>query len=251
MTENISNPMPPKQRICTQHGPYTAEHLFAGIFEPCPTCMAENEVARKAAEADEPVYDLKATRRLVAGIVKRFENATFETFVAENERQRRVLEVVQGYAVHFREHFKEGRCMVMLGRPGTGKTHLGCAILRHCMDASDKFTGKLVSVYELFRQIKASWDRGSKITEREAIAKFVKPHLLIIDEVGVQFDSPTEQGLLFDVINERYQAVLPTVVISNLSENEFIEVVGGRSSDRLRENGSMIVPFTWESHRGR
>lgn len=238
-----------KTRTCRRHGDFVSEHLAVGIYEPCPSCMAENEAARKEDEANEPVYDPQATRRLVAGVTKRFENATFETYIAEEDRQNHVLEAVQSYAVNFREHFKVGRSMVLLGRPGTGKTHLGFAILRHCMDASPKFTGRMVNISDLFRQIKASWDRGSKITEVEAIAKFVQPHLLIIDEIGVQFDSQAEQGLLYEVINGRYKEVLPTVVISNLSRVELTDVIGNRSFDRLKEGGGLFIPFDWESYR--
>jgi DNA replication protein DnaC len=43
-------------------------------------------------------------------------------------KQRAVLERVQGYAENFRDHFKAGRSLVMVGRPGTGKTHLGFSV---------------------------------------------------------------------------------------------------------------------------
>lgn len=255
MTENVSDDAPKHpskiDRECKKHGAYPSEHLFAGIYEPCPKCMDENEAARKVDEADELVYDPAATRRLVAGIHKRFDGATFETFVAEEERQRAVFAAVQEYATNFRDHFKVGRCMVMLGRPGTGKSHLGHAILRHCMDASPKFLGKIIPVSELFRSIKAAYGKGARITEGEAIAKLVAPHLLIIDEIGVQFDSVTEQQLLYEVVNERYKEMLPTVMISNLSRVELIEIVGNRTFDRLRENGGLIIPFDWESHRAK
>jgi DNA replication protein DnaC len=184
-------------------------------------------------------------------VTKRFEHATFETYHAENAKQRAVLELVLGYAENFRDHFKAGRSLLMVGRPGTGKTHLGFAILRQLMGASDKFTGRLVSVAELFRTVKSTWTRGSKKTEAQAIGEFLSPFLLIIDEVGVQFDSQTESNLFYEVINGRYQAMLPTVVISNLSRNELIEVIGARSFDRMRENGGLLATFDWESHRAR
>lgn len=256
MTENVSdNPTPERpqtiDRQCKKHGPYVSVHLYAGIYEPCVACMNENEAARKLDEAEEPKVDPQATRRLVAGISKRFEDSTFETYVAEEERQRSVFTAVQGYAINFREHYKAGRCMVMLGRPGTGKSHLGYSILRHCMDASPKFTGRMVAVSELFRSIKAAYAKGARTTEGEAIAKLVAPHLLIVDEIGVQFDSVTEQQLLYEVVNERYKEMLPTVVISNLSRAELVEIIGNRTFDRLRENGGLIIPFDWESHRTR
>lgn len=256
MTEVVSDGAPrhppTKVRTCTKHGSYEAEHLLGGVYMPCDKCMEENEVARKAeaaAEPPRPSFDRKASRMRWAGLTKRFEHATFNTYHVDNPRQKATLEQVHGYAENFRDHFKAGRSLVMVGRPGTGKTHLGFSILRHLMDASDQFTGRLIAVSDLFRSIKESWQRGSKKTEKQAIAEFVSPHLLIIDEVGVQFDSVAEQTLLYEVINGRYQEVLPTVVISNLTRSELQEVVGSRSYDRLRENGGREVTFDWESHR--
>lgn len=254
--ENVSEdaPLHPKTRVrtCAKHGPYEAEHILGDVYMPCDKCMAENEARlaeEAAAEAEKPVFDRAAARLRWAGVTKRFENAKFETYHVDNPRQQIIFEMVHGYAEHFRDHFKAGRSLVMLGRPGTGKTHFGFAILRHLMDASDQFTGRLLGVSDLFRSIKSTWAKGSKKTEAQAIADLVAPHLLIIDEIGVQFDSTAEQALLYEVINQRYQQVLPTVVISNLSRNELIEVIGHRSFDRLRDNGGLLALFDWESHR--
>lgn len=254
MTETVSDDAPQhpatKVRTCHRHGPYEAEHLLGGVYMPCPTCIDESE-ATKPVEPERPKWDPEAARLRWAGVTKRFENATFSSYHVESDRQRAEVERIVDYAHNFRDHFKAGRSLVMVGRPGTGKTHLGFAILRHLLAASDKFTGRLVPVSELFRAIKSTWDRGSKKTEAQALAEFLSPFLLIIDEIGVQFDSQAESNLFYEIINGRYQAMLPTVVISNLSRNELIEVIGARSFDRLRENDGLIATFDWESHRGK
>lgn len=256
--ENVSEDVPAhpktKVRTCHKHGPYESEHIVGGVFMPCDKCMAENDELRKAEEAAEPEkekpkFDRAAARLRWAGVTKRFEHATFESYHADNPRQKVIFEEVFGYADRFRDNFKAGRSLVMVGRPGTGKTHLGFAILRHLMGASDQFTGRMVGVSELFRSIKDTWQRGSKKTEKQVIGEFIAPHLLIIDEIGVQFDSAAEQTLLYEVINGRYQEVMPTIVISNLSRHELAQVIGPRSFDRLRENGGIELLFDWESNR--
>ena len=47
------------------------------------------------------------------------------------------------------------------------------------------------------------------------VAGFIRPDLLILDEVGVQFGSETEKMILFEIINGRYEQLKPTIVISN------------------------------------
>lgn len=79
----------------------------------------------------------------------------------------------------------------------------------------------------------------------------VEPDLLILDEVGVQHGSDTEKLILFEIINGRYEAARPTIVISNLDAAGLEQFLGERAFDRLREGGGRLVVFDWESHRGK
>lgn len=67
------------------------------------------------------------------------------------------------------------------------------------------------------RSVKETYAKGSGRTEAQALRDLVDPDLLILDEVGVQFGSDTEKLILFEIINGRYEASRPTIVISNLA----------------------------------
>jgi DNA replication protein DnaC len=73
---------------------------------------------------------------------------------------------------------------------------------------------------------------------------------LVIDEVGAQAGSAYELGILHEVIDRRYQFVLPTVVVSNLMAADLGRYIGDRALDRLRESGGQAVGFSWASARG-
>lgn len=90
---------------------------------------------------------------------------------------------------------------------------------------------------------------SSDVTESQVIADFAGYDLLIIDEVGVQTGTDAESKALFDVFNERYQNLKPTVLISNLDAAGFVQAVGRRIADRVKEDGGEILSFDWESHR--
>jgi putative replication protein dnaC len=72
---------------------------------------------------------------------------------------------------------------------------------------------------------------------------------LIIDEVGVQSGTEAESRALFDVFNERYQNLKPTILISNLNAEDFVAAVGNRIADRIKEDGGEFLFFNWESAR--
>jgi DNA replication protein DnaC len=74
--------------------------------------------------------------------------------------------------------------------------------------------------------------------------------LLVVDEVGAQAGTAYELGVLHEVIDRRYQLVLPTVVVSNLAAADLGRYIGDRALDRLREGGGQAVGFSWTSARG-
>ncbi|PWG68497.1 ATP-binding protein, partial [Enterobacter mori] len=70
---------------------------------------------------------------------------------------------------------------------------------------------------------------------------------------GVSKEQPSDFELttLFAIINGRYEQMRPTVVISNLDAEQLPVAMGERCVDRLREGNLIVVPFDWESHRGK
>jgi DNA replication protein DnaC len=110
---------------------------------------------------------------------------------------------------------------------------------------------RIVKLADLVREIKSTWAKGSENSEGDVIAFYSELPVLFIDEVGVQFGSDTEKLLISEIIDNRYQELLPTVLISNLDVQGIKGAIGDRCFDRLREDGGKVVAFDWESHRGK
>jgi DNA replication protein DnaC len=106
-----------------------------------------------------------------------------------------------------------------------------------------------MTVYDAVRHIKSTWGSNSKLSELQAVANLVEPDLLILDEVGQQYGSEAERQILFDVLNKRYEARRPCILLSNLDMKDVIAFLGERVVDRLAEDGAAFVAFKWESHR--
>ena len=104
------------------------------------------------------------------------------------------------------------------------------------------------SVINAIRRVKDTYRRDSG-QSRQVVAGFIRPDLLILDEVGVQFGSETEKMILFEIINGRYEQLKPTIVISNLAKDALTDYLGERVVDRLREGGGRMLIFDWPSYR--
>lgn len=187
------------------------------------------------------------------GIGKRFASMTFDDYATETEQQAHNLDACRRFASNFDKVMELGSNITMLGNTGTGKTMLAACILTTIIRAGR--TGKYFTVQTLIREIRSSWDRESKVSEREMLAQLVGYDLLIVDEVGVQYGTDAEKVALFEVINGRYEAMKPTILISNLMPRQegrpgpcIEDSMGDRIIDRLRHNG-VFLGFNWQSKR--
>jgi DNA replication protein DnaC len=176
----------------------------------------------------------------------RFQGVTFDQYIPANDRAAKVKAFCQEWAGQFADHRKTGASIVMVGRCGTGKNTLSAAICNEVMKQGQ--SALHTTAMKLVRHIKETW-RDREKSEQAAINEFSMPALLVIDEVGVQFGSPTEQLFLTEVINDRYESLRPTILISNLPLNELESLLGTRVIDRFHEGQSRVIVFDWESYR--
>ncbi|WP_180988581.1 ATP-binding protein, partial [Pseudomonas protegens] len=159
----------------------------------------------------------------------------------------KALAECRDYAERFPEHYRAGRSLLLTGNVGCGKTHLATAIVRTVVE--DGAQPLLVTAGDIVSIARASMVPGSGYMDRDVIVHLGGLDLLVIDEVGCQKGSEYELGLLHGIIDRRYQAVLPTVLISNLSIDGLKTYIGDRALDRLRQSGGKAVGFTWSSMR--
>lgn len=241
-----------KAATCDKHGAYESRHIIGKVWSACGACTAESFAAEKVQQEERAKEERRRSweRRIgQAGIPERFRDRTLASFIAANADQKAALATCTRYAENFADVMRRGSCILMCGKPGTGKTHLAVGIGMHVMDqfhAPVLFT----TVLRAIRTVKDTYNRGSEKTEAQAIAELVYPDLLILDEVGVQFGSETEKLILFDVLNERYEKRRPTIFLTNKDREEFKAYMGERVFDRLREDGCEYITFTWDSYRG-
>jgi DNA replication protein DnaC len=137
------------------------------------------------------------------------------------------------------ELVSEGRSAILLGRPGRGKTHLAIAFAYKAIQ--NGFTARFATVAELLNELHRATGDG----RRHAVAAFVEPDVLVLDELGYLTYGPDAANLLFQIVDQRYLARRSILVTSNkapatwgsvLHDNDLAEAI----VDRLLERGDII-----------
>lgn len=242
-----------KPAECEKHGAYMSRGISLGRkmhWFGCPTC---GEIAEAAARVEsERVAAIREQERLEAaigrtGVPHRFREKTLASFIADTPQKRKALAVAEEFAANFASHYEKGTMLVFSGLPGTGKSHLANAILMDLARAGR--SGMYLSAIDAIRMIRDTWRKGSEKSETDVLNTLSRAQLLVLDEIGVQYGTDSEQVNLFDIINKRYQDMKPTILITNQGKAGMMEFLGERSFDRLREGG-MWVAFDWPSQRG-
>jgi len=232
------------------HGNYTATEmgvvLGRTVWTQCPECEKEAEKKKEADQAAKREEDLMK-RFSRAGIPKRFIGSSLDEYETGNREQKLALKVCQQYVDKLDEIYLRGTSLIFCGKPGTGKTHLACAILIEAIKRG--FTAKYSSVYDLVSDYKRTFGTASEETESSILTRYCDPGLLILDEVGVQFGTSAELVIIFRILNQRYNAVRPTILITNHSEKDLETFIGEQVVDRLRDNNGALVKFIWNSYR--
>ncbi|PUB43206.1 ATP-binding protein [Pseudomonas sp. GV047] len=244
--------------VCEDHGqfPQQVNVIFGREFKTgCPECSRirnEDEAARKEAQEAQLLRMRMAEKLGSALIPKRFAGKTFAGYIADTPEQQKALKTCIRYAAEFKQIAAAGRCLLLLGKPGTGKTHLSVAIANEIM-AKSSDTAVYRTIGSVLQAIRATYDHASDQSESQILSSLISPSLLILDEIGVSKEKPSDFELttLFAIINGRYEELRPTVIVSNLDAKALATAIGERCADRLREGGVIVIPFEWESQRGK
>ena len=247
-------------RDCAQHGTFDAKVIsilgreFASM---CPGCSAEQQAQDADKLARKQDYDRRQAedaqcRRIEAlfqraGIPPRFQDRTLDNYTATEEGQARALRIARMYVEMWPEMQDKGTSLIFSGKFGTGKSHLACAIANAVMATGSSALSTTVS--DALRSIKRAYDKGSELSEADAINTLVQPRLLVLDECGMDYGTEHSKTLIFDVLNKRYEELRPTLILTNLDAPALREYFGDRVVDRLREGGGKLVNFNWDSHR--
>lgn len=219
--------------------------MAAKIGKPLPDrATAETVIAQAHREASVP-HQRAPLAAAALGIPERYAEASLPEWHAETEAQARIRDRLRNFAARFAEAKAAGVNIVIRGTVGAGKTTLACATVR-AVAARGASALYVPRVAVFFRAMREAFS-GDGVPSR-VHARYAQPDLLALDEVGMQYRTPAELQMLGELLDDRYSAKRPTILISNLEAATLADLVGERAADRLAERGVELV-CDWPSFR--
>jgi DNA replication protein DnaC len=134
----------------------------------------------------------------------------------------------------------DGRSLILYGKPGRGKTHLAVAIALRAIH--NGFDARFVTAAALIEELSEQRQNGRL---RDALADYLRPDVLIVDEVGYLTYGQDAANVLYHLVNERHLRRRAMLFTTNKPLKSWGQVLHDEDLaeaiiDRILERGRLI-----------
>ncbi|HXJ29541.1 MAG TPA: ATP-binding protein [Gemmatimonadales bacterium] len=175
-----------------------------------------------------------------ARVPERFNDCSFETFPATSATQLVVAEIMDWLD-------SAAWALVLLGEFGVGKTGLAISALRDA--AERRHPGLFVKTPDLLARIRATYGKGSEVSEQDVLESLRTVDYLVLDDVGAEHATDWATSMLFQVLDDRHDHQRKTILTTNLDITGLGLHMGERTLHRFKE-GAVFLTVDGPNLRG-
>lgn len=191
------------------------EHHLFGKAIPCDCLLKRRQELQR-----QHLREISNLNKLEEFKTKSLHN--FDGFIAGS---RIAFQQATDYANH-----PQG-WLIFMGPNGCGKTHLAASIAHYRLEVGDNVLFMVVP--DLLDYLRATYAPDAPVRYDKVFPQMRETDLLVLDDLGAEQDSPWAIEKLFQLLNYRYNAHLPTVITTNLIGLQGVEPrIRSRLSDK-------------------
>ena len=154
------------------------------------------------------------------------------------EHMEHVFETCSNFARHFEKH---GGNLLLTGPTGVGKTFLSACTAREVTDRG--FTVVYDTVPNFFRIMENDHFHRVEEGSSDAVERFLRCDLLIMDDLGTEFLTPFVNSALYRIVNTRLMTGKSTVISTNLSPDEIAARYTAQTFSRIEGEYEILPCF--------
>lgn len=224
--EEVERPAPPKVvPFVTRSGPSLDPYIEPGT---CPVCKGSGFL-RMDAPVGDPNFgrlidcDCRAREKEQRSKdeLKKVSNLDYFRDMTFDNFNWRIPGVKDAYQVARNFAQDPSNWLLLVGDYGCGKTHLAAAVANEALQKGVRLYFAVVP--DLLDYLRATFDPNSEASYDERFDMIRNVPLLILDDLGTENAKPWSREKLYQIINHRYNAKLPTVITTN---QDLIQIEG-------------------------
>lgn len=197
-------------------------------YKECANCAADNAAA------------IVNDRWRKLGVPEMTRHATFDNFKVEDANPK-FAEARRVALAKLRRQVKIGMGFVlMLGKFGTGKTHLASAAIREAGG------GRFVTLADLIGELRQTYTDNTG--QDDLVRKYREAKILVLDELTSEVKGTDVAPILYRILSYRHDKSMLTIITSNEELGAALDILGGKLKDRITQN-YVVANFTWDSAR--
>lgn len=229
-----------KKEILSEYG--ISESFFEDIYK-CRKCKDTGYIGNKPCQClkkrlIEAAYDMSNIKEVLKK--ENFENfdISFYPDYGDNESEkspRKKIESILLKAFEFIKNFdNDFMNLYLYGKSGLGKTFLCNCIAKDLLDKGKSVL--YLSASQLFKMLEKDTFKNETDEFGEVLNLIFDADLLIIDDLGTEFQTSFTSSEFFNIINLRYIKKKSVVISTNLGPEDIIDKYSDRVISRLYGN---------------
>lgn len=215
------------KQLLTANG-YPEDYL--DIHYNCPNCGDTGYIGGNICYCLQELFAKLTTSKLNEKAQLKLSN--FDTFSLEYykgsdyQAMEKILKYAKNYAAYFN---RKSESILIFGNTGLGKTHISLAIANEVLKKG--YSVIYDTAMNILRDIEKEHFSHEKSTEM--LDLITDADLLILDDLGTEFESKFYNSAIYNIINSRLVKEKPTIISTNLDFSALSARYGGKVASRI------------------